>query len=69
MTQEHLVSQRGEYTPRHAFERLGVDVRDWCGRVVDEYNGWPVYCGFDRQAHYVVGEVPLVPAWQAWVDR
>ena len=69
MTQEHLVSPRDQYTPRHAFERLAVDVRNWCGRQVDEYDGWPVYCGFSRAEHYVAEPWPAVPAWQGWEDR
>ena len=67
MQQEHR-QPRETYTPRHAFQVFQGDLRDWCGRVVDEYDGWPVYCGFLRSEHYVLSDVPSIPPWQAWRD-
>lgn len=66
---EHRQPREG-YTPRHAFVAVWPNqVRDFCWRQVDEYDGWPVYCGFTRLEHYVRDAAGVVPAWQEWADR
>ena len=61
---------REQYTPRHAFQPVPItELRDVCWRQVDEYDGWPVYCGFSRLDHYVREQPVVVPGWQRWADE